>query len=137
MLSQADNELICRVGPGTPMGELMRRHRISAPASRDLKADGEPVRVMLLGEKLIAWRDSLGRVGLMDHECPHRCASLFDAERAGRPALRLSRLEVRRERKVPRHAERASRNTEVLSSNLAGSANFDKNVYECIFISII
>jgi phthalate 4,5-dioxygenase len=59
------------------MGELMRRHWILALASRDLKADGELVRVMLLGEKLIAWRDSLGRVGIMDHECPHRCASLF------------------------------------------------------------
>jgi phthalate 4,5-dioxygenase len=77
MLSRADNELICCVGPGTPMGELMRRHWIPAIASRDLKADSEPVRLMLLGEKLIAWRDTQGRVGIMDHECPHRCASLF------------------------------------------------------------
>ena len=77
MLSQADNELICRVGPGTPMGELMRRHWIPAVASRGLKADGEPMRLMLLDEKLIAWRESSGRVGIMDHECPHRCASLF------------------------------------------------------------
>src|SRR6185437_12783396 len=56
---------------------LMRRHWIPAVASRDLKADGEPMRLMLLGEKLVAWRDSSGRVGIMDHECPHRCASLF------------------------------------------------------------
>jgi phthalate 4,5-dioxygenase oxygenase subunit len=77
MLSAEENDLICRVGPGTPMGELMRRHWIPALMSSELVADGEPVRVMLLGEKLIAFRDTAGRVGLMDHECPHRCASLF------------------------------------------------------------
>jgi len=77
MLSAQDNELITRVGPGTPMGELMRRHWIPALESSALVADGEPVRLMLLGEKLVAFRDTEGRVGIMDHECPHRCASLF------------------------------------------------------------
>ena len=42
-----------------------------------MKADGEPMRLLLLGEQLIAFRDSAGRVGVMDHRCPHRCASLF------------------------------------------------------------
>jgi phenylpropionate dioxygenase-like ring-hydroxylating dioxygenase large terminal subunit len=46
-------------------------------ASSELKADGDPLRLMLLGEKLIAFRDTRGRVGVMDHRCPHRCASLF------------------------------------------------------------
>ena len=45
--------------------------------SSELVRDGAPVRLMLLGEKLIAFRDSEGRVGVMDHRCPHRCASLF------------------------------------------------------------
>ena len=77
MLSITDNDLVCRVGPGTPMGELMRQYWIPALRSNELKTDGGPVRLMLLGEKLIAFRDSEGRVGVIDHECPHRCASLF------------------------------------------------------------
>ena len=48
-----------------------------ARLSSELKADGDPLRVMLLGERLIAFRDSSGRVGVLDHRCPHRCASLF------------------------------------------------------------
>nr|WP_205964553.1 Rieske 2Fe-2S domain-containing protein [Ramlibacter agri] len=66
-----------RVGPGTAMGDLMRRYWLPALASSELQADGDPVRLLLLGEKLIAFRDSQGRVGVMDHRCPHRCASLF------------------------------------------------------------
>jgi phenylpropionate dioxygenase-like ring-hydroxylating dioxygenase large terminal subunit len=59
------------------MGELMRRYWIPAAMSGELLADGDPVRLLLLGEKLIAFRDTSGRVGVMDHRCPHRCASLF------------------------------------------------------------
>jgi phthalate 4,5-dioxygenase len=70
-------DLLTRTGPGTPMGELMRQYWIPAAMSRELEPDGPPVRVLLLGEKLIAFRDSSGRVGVMDHRCPHRCASLF------------------------------------------------------------
>ena len=77
MTTQRENETLTRVGPGTPMGELMRRYWIPAVMSEELKADGEPMRLMLLGEKLIAFRDTNGRVGVMDHRCPHRCASLF------------------------------------------------------------
>ena len=72
-----DNELLTRVGPGTPMGRLMREYWMPAALSSELVADGPPLRLMLLGEKLIAFRDSAGRVGVMDHRCPHRCASLF------------------------------------------------------------
>ena len=71
-------EAIVRTGPGTPMGELMREYWI--PAAQVVRArapTATPLRMMLLGEKLIAFRDSAGRVGIMDHRCPHRCASLF------------------------------------------------------------
>ena len=70
-------ETLMRTGPGTPMGELMRQYWIPAARSTELEADGAPVRILLLGEKLIAFRDTSGRVGVMDHRCPHRCASLF------------------------------------------------------------
>jgi phenylpropionate dioxygenase-like ring-hydroxylating dioxygenase large terminal subunit len=77
MTISEDNEVLTRVGPGTPMGQLMREYWLPAAKSTELKADAPPTRMMLLGEKLIAFRDSVGRVGIMDHRCPHRCASLF------------------------------------------------------------
>src|SRR5271168_641848 len=77
MTSRAENELLTKVGPGTPMGALMRQYWLPACLSTELTADGDPLRLMLLGEKLIAFRDSAGRIGVLDHRCPHRCASLF------------------------------------------------------------
>src|SRR3954470_22696759 len=77
MTTATEGALLTRVGPGTPMGDLMRRYWIPAALSSELERDGAPVRMKLLGEKLIAFRDSAGRVGVMDHRCPHRCASLF------------------------------------------------------------
>ncbi|MBV9581270.1 MAG: Rieske 2Fe-2S domain-containing protein [Chloroflexi bacterium] len=78
MLSHEDNELVCRVGPGTPMGRLMREYWIPILQSEDLAApDGDPLRVRLLGEDLIAFRATDGNVGLLAHNCPHRGASLF------------------------------------------------------------
>jgi phenylpropionate dioxygenase-like ring-hydroxylating dioxygenase large terminal subunit len=71
------NDILTQVGPGTPMGELMREYWIPACLPSELVADATPTRLKLLGEKLIAFRDSSGRVGIMDHRCPHRCASLF------------------------------------------------------------
>ena len=68
---------LTRVGPGTAMGEMMRCYWIPAALSSEVERDGPPLRFKLLGEKLIAFRDSAGRVGVMDHRCPHRCASLF------------------------------------------------------------
>jgi phenylpropionate dioxygenase-like ring-hydroxylating dioxygenase large terminal subunit len=59
------------------MGDLMRQCWIPAALSSELERDSAPIRLMLLGEKLIAFRDSTGHVGVMDHRCPHRCASLF------------------------------------------------------------
>ena len=78
MLKQEDNELITRVGRGTPMGNLMREYWVPALLSSELPSpDCDPVRVLLLGEKLIAFRDSAGKVGLLENNCPHRGASLF------------------------------------------------------------
>ena len=74
MTSQMENELLTRIGPGTPMGALMRQYWVPACLSSELKADGDPLRLMLLGERLIAFRDSADRVGVLDHRCPHRCA---------------------------------------------------------------
>jgi phenylpropionate dioxygenase-like ring-hydroxylating dioxygenase large terminal subunit len=80
MLTSEENELICRVGPGTPMGNLMRQYWIPGMLSSELPhPDCPPVRVMLLGEPLIAFRDSEGRVALIQNYCPHRGASLFYA----------------------------------------------------------
>jgi phenylpropionate dioxygenase-like ring-hydroxylating dioxygenase large terminal subunit len=59
------------------MGALMRQYWIPAAHSSELAADGEPVRLLILGEQLIGFRDTTGKVGIMDHRCPHRCASLF------------------------------------------------------------
>ena len=78
MLSREDNELLCRVGPGTPMGDLMRQYWVPAALSTELPArDGAPLRVRLLGENLIAFRATSGAVGLVRDSCPHRGASLF------------------------------------------------------------
>jgi len=78
MLSHAENELLTRVGPGTEMGALMRRYWIPATFSNLIsEPDCPPIRVRLLGENLVAFRDSAGRPGLLDERCPHRTASLF------------------------------------------------------------
>ncbi|HEY7869911.1 MAG TPA: Rieske 2Fe-2S domain-containing protein, partial [Methylomirabilota bacterium] len=78
MLSAADNELLTRTGPGTAMGDLFRRFWIPAALSQELpEPDGAPVRVKVMGEDLIAFRDTEGRVGLVDPRCPHRGANLF------------------------------------------------------------
>ncbi len=77
MTTASDSVELTRVGPGTVMGQLMREYWIPALMSSEVARGGAPLRLMLLGEKLIAFRDSEGRVGVMDHRCPHRCASLF------------------------------------------------------------
>jgi phenylpropionate dioxygenase-like ring-hydroxylating dioxygenase large terminal subunit len=78
MLSEQDNDLLTRVGPGTPMGELLRRYWTPALLGSEVpRPDSDPVRVRLLGEDLVAFRDTNGRVGLIQENCPHRGASLF------------------------------------------------------------
>ena len=78
MLTQEENVLLTQTGPGTPMGELFRRFWIPACLSEEIPgADCPPIRVRLLSEDLIAFRDSNGVPGLVDAYCPHRGAPLF------------------------------------------------------------
>lgn len=78
MLSKRDNEMLTQVSPGTPVGELFRRFWIPALLSEELPGpDCEPVRLRLLGEDLLAFKDTLGRVAIVDAFCPHRSAPLF------------------------------------------------------------
>ena len=80
MLSREDNELITDTNPGTPMGDLFRRFWLPVALTEELPAaDCPPVRVTVLGEKLLGFRDSNGKLGLLDLYCPHRGASLFFA----------------------------------------------------------
>ncbi|MBU2289400.1 MAG: Rieske 2Fe-2S domain-containing protein [Gammaproteobacteria bacterium] len=79
MTSHEDNETLVRVGPGTPMGQLMRQYWLPFLTSADVEPDGQPHRVRLLGEDLVAFRDSAGNVGLVDHACPHRGAPMVFA----------------------------------------------------------
>jgi len=78
MLSCEENGLLTRTGPGTAMGEVMRRYWVPALLAREIaEPDGPPVRVRVLGENLVAFRDSEDRIGLLDEYCPHRRASLW------------------------------------------------------------
>jgi len=78
MLSSEDNELLCRIGPATPMGDLLRQYWLPCLPSTELpEPDGPPKKVRLLGEDLVAFRDTRGAVGLLSENCPHRGASLF------------------------------------------------------------
>ncbi len=77
MLTDAENNLLCRVEGEAPMGQLMRRHWLPACMIEEVKeADGTPVRVKLLGEDLVAFRNTDGVVGIVGEFCPHRRASL-------------------------------------------------------------
>lgn len=77
MLSKQDNETLVRTSAGTAMGGLLRRYWFPALLSSEIAdPDGAPVRVRLLGEDLVAFRDTEGRVGLLEEHCPHRRASL-------------------------------------------------------------
>jgi len=78
MLTREENERLTRVGAGTPMGETMRRYWLPALLSWELpEPDGAPVRLRLLGEDLVAFRATDGRIGVLEEFCPHRGASLW------------------------------------------------------------
>jgi phthalate 4,5-dioxygenase oxygenase subunit len=77
MLSAEENDLLCRVEGDAPMGQIMRRHWLPACLSEEVTdRDGAPVGVRLLGEDLVAFRDTDGRLGIVGAQCPHRRASL-------------------------------------------------------------
>jgi phthalate 4,5-dioxygenase len=77
MLTREQNELLCRVEGDAPMGGIMRRHWLPVCLSEELaEKDGAPVKSRLVGEDLVAFRDSNGRLGVLAEHCPHRGASL-------------------------------------------------------------
>ena len=78
MLKKEQNELLTRSGPGTPMGQLFRRYWLPALLASELpENECAPVRVKLLSERLVAWRDTAGHLSLMDEFCAHRGVSLW------------------------------------------------------------
>src|SRR5262249_43500870 len=77
MLSKELNDLLTHTGPGMPMGDFMRRYWLPAFLSEEIpEPDCPPIQVRLLGEELVAFRDSQGRVGLLDEHCSPRGTSL-------------------------------------------------------------
>ena len=111
MLKQDVNELLTRTGPGTEMGDLFRRYWMPALLAEELPEDGcPPVRVKLLSERMIAFRDTEGRYGLMDEFCAHRGASLwFGRNEDGGLRCAVPRLEVRRDRRSASRCRRSRR----------------------------
>ncbi|HLF78756.1 MAG TPA: Rieske 2Fe-2S domain-containing protein [Dehalococcoidia bacterium] len=78
MLAKEDNELITDTNPGTPMGEVFRRFWLPVALADELPSpDSVPLRLKVMNEDLIAFRDTNGNVGLMDANCPHRGAPMF------------------------------------------------------------
>jgi phthalate 4,5-dioxygenase len=77
MLSQHENELLTRVEGDAPMGQMMRRYWLPAALGEEVvERDGTPVRVRMFGENLVLFRDTDGRLGLIEEFCAHRLASL-------------------------------------------------------------
>ena len=99
MITAEQNELMTRVGPGTPAGKLLRSYWQPVALVDELEGE-RPVRpVRLLGEDLVLFRDEQGHYGLLDRHCPHRRADLaYGRLRGRRAALRVPRLALRRER---------------------------------------
>jgi len=76
-MTPEENDLLCRVEGAAPMGQVFRRHWLPACMSEEVaEADGAPVRTRMLGEDLVVFRDSKGRLGALGEHCPHRRASL-------------------------------------------------------------
>ena len=77
MLTKDQNELLCRVEGAAPMGGIMRSHWLPVCLSEEVaEKDGAPVKARLVGEDLVVFRDSNGKLGVLDEHCPHRGASL-------------------------------------------------------------
>ncbi|TYP80983.1 phenylpropionate dioxygenase-like ring-hydroxylating dioxygenase large terminal subunit [Maritimibacter alkaliphilus HTCC2654] len=77
MLSHEQNEMMCRVGPGTPMGDAFRRYWIPICQTSDIPTpDSPPFPLEILGQKLVVWRNADGQLGVLDQFCPHRRSSL-------------------------------------------------------------
>ena len=75
MLTPAQNDRLVRVGPGTPMGDLLRRYWMPiAGVSEFDQTNTKPIRLM--GEDLVLYKDLSGQYGLVQRQCPHRRADL-------------------------------------------------------------
>ena len=77
MAKRDDYEDLIRVGPGTVMGDFIRHYWLPCMLSNELQPGAAPIRLPLMGERLVAFRTGTGEIGVMDQRCPHRCASLF------------------------------------------------------------
>jgi phthalate 4,5-dioxygenase oxygenase subunit len=77
MLTREDNELLTQVTGEAPMGQMMRRYWVPACLAEEVaENDGTPIRTTVLGERLVVFRDTAGKLGVIDERCPHRLASL-------------------------------------------------------------
>ena len=76
MLTSEENEMLTRVGPGTPGGELLRRYWHPIAVASELTEENPTKFVRILGEDLVLFRDKKGNIGLLPDRCPHRGASL-------------------------------------------------------------
>lgn len=84
MLTSQENDLLCRVEGNAPMGQLMRRHWTPVCLVEEVsEPDGAPVRARVFSEDLVVFRDTNGRVGVLDEYCPHRHASLVFGRNEG------------------------------------------------------
>ena len=121
MLSREDNERITRVGPGTPMGEMLRELWTPACRTEALEVDGAPARVRLLGENFVAFRATDGRLGFLNEACPHRGTSLALArnEENGLRCI-FHGWKMQRRRRLCRCADRARRGARGLCRQGAG-----------------
>ncbi len=77
MPTKEENELLTRIGPGTPAGNLLRRYWYPIAVAKELTEENPTIFVRILGEDLVLFKDKKGRVGLVGHRCPHRLASLM------------------------------------------------------------
>src|SRR5581483_3791860 len=77
MLSQEENEILTRVGPGTPMGELLRRYWQPVGVAQDLAGENPKKRIQVMGEDLVLFRAVNGTYGLVGEHCSHRGTSLY------------------------------------------------------------
>jgi phthalate 4,5-dioxygenase oxygenase subunit len=83
VMSKADNEDLCRIGPDAVMGAMLRRFWHPVLLSDQLEAGGRVERLRLLGQDQIIFRTTDGKVGVLDSKCPHRCASMTLARHEG------------------------------------------------------
>ena len=103
MLTREENDLLTRVGPGTPMGNLIREFWIPVLPSNEFPTPDSPAkRMRLLSENLVMFRDSDGNVGCFPESCPHRGASLYfgRSEEGGLRCI-YHGWKVQRQRPVP------------------------------------